>query len=72
MKKKLAKLLIIATMLGTMNVPSVAFAGENDYTITPRADIKYYVHDTYNGVKMHRLWNQTQNRYDSLWTICNC
>ncbi len=40
--------------------------------IEPKADVIYYVHTTLNGIRMHRLWNQTQNRYEGTWSICNC
>lgn len=41
-------------------------------SIIPYADVKYYVHKMISGEKMHRLWNETQGKYEGSWTVCTC
>lgn len=85
MKKKALKTLCMVTLIGAMISPVTAFAHNNqqcevrveyfertDLTISPRADIKQWVHTTINGLVLHRLWNRTQGYYEGPWYDCDC
>ena len=80
MKSKILKLLSIAALLCFMSFPAVSYGQSHagtecvhgSYEISPRADVTYLVHRTVNGVKQHRLWNETKGKYDTLWVSCNC
>lgn len=82
MKRKFVKAFGVIALLGVMSFQGSVYAsghhhhhcGEytGTYSALPRADVKYWVHKTQNGIKMHRLWNETQNKYEGSWVICNC
>lgn len=80
MRKNLWKAMCLAMVLACTPVPAMAadVTSENvaveykEDTITPRADILYYVHQSFNGVKMHRLWNETKGVWVGPWEECDC
>lgn len=38
-----------------------------DTTISPQADVKYYVFKDENGARWKRLWNSTKRVYEGDW-----
>lgn len=80
MKKNCLKAMCLALALACMPVPVMAATTEgcscvnvcSDESVSPRADIIYYVHSYLNGVRMHRLWNETKGEWVGLWSICDC
>lgn len=80
MRKNLWKAMCLAMVLACTPVPVMAADETSEVrveettndTITPRADIIYYVHQWFNGVKLHRLWNETKGEWIGIWEECHC
>ena len=80
MKKNFLKVMCLTMALACMPVPAMAATNSESVSavetdaesVEPRADVIYYVHTTVNGVKMHRLWNETKGVWVGQWTECDC
>lgn len=80
MKKNWMKVLCLTIALTCMPVSAIAanaaehgsVAGSEEDTVSPRADIFYYVHKYIGGVRMHRLWNETKGEWVGPWEVCHC
>ena len=80
MKKNLLKAMCLTMALACMPVPAMAATNLESVSAVetaaesaePKADVIYYVHTTVNGVKLHRLWNETRGVWVGPWEVCHC
>lgn len=80
MKKNLLKAMCLTMALACMPVPAMAATNSESVSAVEtavesaeaRADVIYYVHTTVNGVKLHRLWNETRGVWVGPWKVCDC